>query len=134
MKIPLKIVWAPFFFIVLFFFTGCTGKIDRTGFLQPVTIKIPNDIKNDKQKVEFIKSSEKIINELSDRIENIARNYNELLNKKEEELTVVDKIKLTKISVELISAGKSLTYELNKINEHTEKKQEERINESDLKI
>ena len=34
----------------------------------------------------------------------------------------------------LISAGKLLTDELNKINEHMEKKQEEGINESDLKI
>jgi hypothetical protein len=113
---------------------GCTGKIDRTGFLKPVKIKIPNDIKNDKSKVEFIKASEKIINDLSDRFENIALHNKELLNKKEDELTVMDKIKLTKLSVELISVGESLNRELEKINSYMDKKQEDGINQPDLKV
>ncbi len=112
---------------------SCSGKIDRTGFMPPVKIRIPNDVKKDASTVSFIESSEKVINELSDRIENIARNGKDLLNKNEKDMSVMDKIKMTKLSVQFIAAGSSLANELEKIQQYVEKKQEDGVSETDMK-
>ena len=112
---------------------SCSGKIDRTGFMPPVKIRIPNDVKNDAAIVSFIRSSEKVINALSDRMENIAVNGKDLLGKKDKDMSVMDKIKMTKMSVQLLSVGASLTNELVKIQHYIEKKQKEGISETDLK-
>ena len=112
---------------------SCSGKIDRTGFMPPVKIRIPNDVKKDAATVSFIKSSEKVINELSDRVENIARNGKDLLKKNEEDMSVMDKIKMTKLSVQFIAAGSSLANELEKIQQYVEKKQEDGVSETDMK-
>lgn len=126
----------PFvFLIVLPLFQGCTSKpIDRTGFMSPVKITIPNDVKQDKTTVAFVKSSEKLINALSDRMEYIAMHGKDLLNKKEEDMSVMDKIQMTKLSVQFLSVSKDLAMEMDKIQKYVEKKQEEGVSASDMKV
>lgn len=121
------------FFLAIIMLQSCSGKIDRTGFMPPLKIKIPNDVKKDVSTVEFINSSEKVINELSDRVENIARNGKGLLNKKEEDMSMMEKIKMTKLSVQFLSAGKSLADALAKIQSYVEKKQKEGVSNADMK-
>ena len=113
---------------------SCSRPIDRTGFLPPVKITIPDDVKNDSATLVFIKSSEKVINNLSDRMEDIAVNGKNILSKKEDDLSVLDKIKLTKMSVQFISVGNSLANELEKVQKYVNRKQEEGITETDLKV
>ncbi len=113
---------------------SCTNShIDRTGFMPPLKIQVPNDVKKDTATMTFIRSSEKVINALSDRMENIAVNGKDLLGKKDKDMSVMDKIKMTKMSVQLLSVGASLTNELVKIQHYIEKKQKEGISETDLK-
>jgi hypothetical protein len=122
------------FLIVLPLFQGCTSKpIDRTGFMPPVKIQIPRDAKQNKTTADFVKSSEKLMNTLSDRIEYIAMNGKELLNKNEEDLTVMDKIQMTKLGIQLLSVNKDLVSEMDKIQKYVEKKQKEGVSASDMK-
>ncbi len=121
--------------IFLFILQSCgSGRIDRTGFMKPVKIDIPNDVKNDKETVSFVKSSEKLINALSDRMENVAINGKDLLAKKSEDMSVLEKIKMTKLSVQFLSIGKSLSDELVKIQHYIEKKHNEGVSENDMKV
>ena len=113
---------------------SCSGKIDRTGFMPPVKIQIPEDAKADKATVEFVKSSEILINALSDKIEDIATNGKELLAKKDQDMTLMDNLKMTKLSVQFLSAGKSLTDELTKVQQYIEQKQKEGVSEADMKV
>jgi len=112
---------------------SCSKHLDRTGFMPPVKIHIPNDAKKDSSTVAFVKSSEKVINELSDRVENIAMNGKDLFGKNEEDLSVMDKIRMTKLSVQFLAAGNSLVTELENIQRYIDKKQEEGVSETDLK-
>ena len=113
---------------------SCSKPIDRTGFMPPVKIRIPNDLKNDAATLAFIKSSEKVINDFSDQIENLAVNGKDILSKKEDDLSIMDKIKLTKMSIQFLAVGNSLANELEKIQKYIDKKQEEGISESDMKV
>lgn len=112
---------------------GCINHIDRTGFLPPVKIQIPDKVKKDTATVNFIRSSEKVINELSDKMEYVALNGKEILNKKDQDLTVMDKIKMTKLSVQFMSAGSSLVNEMEKIQHYIDQKQKKGISKMDLK-
>jgi len=120
------------FFMAMIFLQGCINHIDRTGFLPPVKIQIPNKIKKDTATVNFIRSYEKVINELSDKMEYVALNGKEILNKKDQDLTVMDKIKMTKLSVQFMSAGSSLVNEMEKIQRYIDQKQKKGISKMDL--
>jgi len=128
------VLWSILFLMLLPALQSCTGNhIDRTGFMPPVKIRIPNDVKKDAATVSFIKSSEKVINELSDRMENIAVNGKGLFGKNEQDMTMMDKIKMTKLSFQFLSAGTSLVNELDKIQHYVDTKEREGVSEADLK-
>jgi len=129
-----KLLVLPTLFLILaFLLQGCSGTIDRTGFMSPVKIQIPNGVKNDTATVSFVKSSEKLINALSDRVENIARNGKDLIGKQEEDMTMMEKIKMTKLSVQFFAAGGSLAKELVSVQNYIENKQKQGVNETDMK-
>jgi hypothetical protein len=123
-----------FIMLSLPFFQSCsTGTINRKGFLPPVKISIPNEVKNDTATVSFIHSSEKIINEFSDRMEDIASNNQDLLKKKQEDMSVMDKIKMARVSVQFLAVGGSMANELVKIQQYVDRKQKEGVSENDMK-
>ena len=126
-------VIAALLFIVLPFLQSCTGKIDRTGFMPPVKIKVPTEVKNDTAVMSFVNASQEVINEFSDKMENVATKGQDLLNKKEEDMTVMEKIRMTKLSIQFMSAGTSLVTELEKIQHYVDKKQKEGVSKTDMK-
>ena len=120
-------------FISPFLFHSCSGKIDRSNFLPPVKIEIPDDVKNDKETVDFIKSCENDINKLSDKVEYVINQEKDVVAKNENDLTFFEKIKLIKLKMELMSAGSSMADELEKIKKYIDKKQKEGVSNADLK-
>lgn len=121
-------------FIVLPFLHSCTRKIDRTGFMPPVKIQVPKEVESDTAVMSFVNASQKVINEYSDKMENVATKGKDLLNKKEEDMSLMEKIRMTKLSVQFMSAGTSLVKELEKIQRHIEKKQKEGVSKTDMKV
>ncbi len=120
------------FFLIFLFMQSCVNHIDRTGFLPPVKIEIPQVSKNDKNAVEFIKTSETIINTLSDKMEAIAREGFKIVNKEKDQRSVIDKVKMAKLSIDFFSDGNKLNDEMEKIQKYIENKQNNGINESEL--
>jgi len=75
-------------FIVVILITSCNNdkKERNPNFLAPISIEIPDDVKNDTELVEVIESSEKAINEFSDNIEQLAIDGKEILNKRKKNI------------------------------------------------
>jgi hypothetical protein len=83
---------------------ACSKENKRnSNFLPPLSIPITAEISEDEELVEVIKSSEKALNEFSDNIEKLAIEGKDVLNKKEEEQTLMDGLKVGKIMVQFVS-------------------------------
>ncbi len=120
--------------IFSFLLQNCTHQpVDRTGFLPPLKIRIPREARKDPATVAFVRSSEVVINTLSDKMEYIAANSQDILVKDDTDLTALDKIKLIKMNLELVSVSESLIDEMDKIQDYVEKKEKEGVSQSDLK-
>jgi hypothetical protein len=121
------------------FLISCGGndtksKKSNVDFLPPIAIEIPDNIKSDDELVEVVKSSEKAINEFSDNIERIAVDGKDVLNKKDEDLTLMDQMKIAKMAVEFISNSTQMAQALDQFNTYVEKKQSQGIiNDEQLK-
>ncbi len=99
---------------IILFLTGlvlvaCSSDKKRNAdFLPPISIQIPNEIKGETELVKVINSSEKAINELSDNIEQLIVDSKEVLDKKEEERSLMDNLKVGKLLVEFVSNSSEL--------------------------
>ncbi len=133
MKQVTTTLFAVLFITVLI--SSCTsGKKRDADFLPPMKIEIPDEIKGDKELVEIVESSEKAINEFSDNIERIAVDGKDVLNKKDEDLTLMDQMKIAKMAVEFISNSTQMAQALDQFNTYVEKKQSQGIiNDEQLK-
>ncbi len=88
------------------FIVGCTGggkRAHRSDFLQPLKIEIPNEIKQDAELVALVKESEAAINEFSDNMEYLIVDMKPFMDKKEEELSTFERLKLTKIVAQFVA-------------------------------
>ena len=121
--------------IITVLISSCTsGRKRDANFLPPVKIEIPNEIKNDKELVDIVKASEKAINEFSDNIERIAVDGKVILNKEDEDLTLMDQMKLAKMAVEFVSNSTQMASALDKFDTYVNSKQEQGIiNDAQLK-
>jgi hypothetical protein len=121
-------------FITLLISSCTSGKKRDADFLPPIKIEISSEIKGDKELVDIVKSSEKAINEFSDNIERLAVDGKGILNKKEEERTLMDNMKLARMAVEFISNSTQMTQTLDKFNTYVEKRESQGIiNDTQLK-
>ncbi|OYT14664.1 MAG: hypothetical protein B7C24_17155 [Bacteroidetes bacterium 4572_77] len=100
--------------------------------MPPVKIQVPQEVENDTAIMSFVNASQKVINEFSDKMENVATKGKDLINKKEEDMSLMEKIRMTKLSVQFMSAGTSLVKELEKIQRYIEKKQIEGVSKKDM--
>ena len=88
---------------------SCSSDKKRNAdFLPPISIQIPNEIRGETELVKVIISSEKAINELSDNLEQLIVDSKEVLDKKEEERSLMDNLKVGKIMVEFVSNSTEL--------------------------
>ncbi len=122
-------------FLVAIFITSCSsGRKRDADFLPPLKIEIPNEIKGDKELVDVVQASEKAINEFSDNIERIALDGKDILNKEDEDLTLMDKMKMAKMAVEFISNSTQMAAALEKFDTYAKSKEEQGIiNDTQLK-
>ncbi len=88
---------------------ACSSDKKRNAdFLPPISIQIPDEIKGETELVKVINSSEKAINELSDNLEQLIVDSKEVLDKKEEERSLMDNLKVGKLMVEFVSNSSEL--------------------------
>ena len=115
--------------------SSCTsGRKRNADFLPPVKIEIPNEIKGDKELVDIVELSEKAINEFSNNIEQIAVDGKDILNKKDEDLTLFDQMKIAKMAVEFISNSTEMANALDKFDTYVKSKESQGIiNDTQLK-
>ena len=114
--------------IITVLISSCTsGRKKNSDFLPPVRIEIPDEIKGDKELVDIVESSEEAINEFSDNIEQIAIDGKEILNKKDEDLTLFDQMKMAKMAVEFISNSTQMADALDKFDTYVKSKESQGI-------
>lgn len=89
--------------IAIIFLACSTGNKRNADFLPPLEISIADEIKDDTELVEVIKSSEKAINEFSDNIEQLAIEGKDVFSKKDEDQTLMDGLKSGKLMVQFVS-------------------------------
>ena len=116
-------------FIVVILITSCNNdkKERNPNFLAPISIEIPDDVKNDTELVEVIESSEKAINEFSDNIEQLAIDGKEILNKKEEEYSLTDGIKAGKLMLQFVSNSTQMTTAIEEFGTYVDNKKDQGI-------
>lgn len=90
------------YLLVAIIFGACSKQKD-TGFanVEPLKVEIPDEIKNNKELVDFIKSSEKSINDFAVSIENLYKEDPKLMQKDAEEMSMFEKLKLMKVAGEM---------------------------------
>lgn len=111
-----------------------SDKKRNVDFLPPISIQIPDEIKGDTELVKVINSSEKAIYELSDNLEQLIVDSKEVLDKKEEERSLMDNLKVGKIMVEFVSNSAELGKLIDEFDNY-KKEQEAKglINDTQLK-
>ena len=111
----------PKLFIALFFasaiLSSCSsGNKTNPDFLTPISIDIPDEIKEDRELVDLVKSSEKAINEFSDNIEQLALDSKDLFETKEEDQTLMDGLKVAQLMLQFASNSSQMAETLEKFN------------------
>lgn len=93
MKIKLTFVVL----LVVLLSHSCNNKPSSSDRLAPLKIDVPPELKDKKEIVEFIKDSEEAINLYSNTAEELAKDCKEFIGKKEEDLNMLDKVKMVAI-------------------------------------
>ena len=116
-------------------FLACSISNKRNSdFLPPLSIPIANEISGDAELVEVIKSSEKAMNEFSDNIERLVVEGKDVFNKKEEEQSLMDQLKLGKLMVEFVSNSTQMAKLIDEFDSYKRKREEQGlINDAQLK-
>lgn len=132
MKQLTKIV---FLLLVALLISSCNSKKEKRNpdFLKPLQIEIPKELSNNKDAIDFIKSSENAINEFSDNIEELVLDGKDVLFKDVDEMGAVDKIKLGKMAVQFVSNSTQLAGVLEDAQKYVEKAQANGLDENQIK-
>lgn len=80
--------------IVLVIAISCSGTKSNADLLPPLNIEVPADLKGNPEAVSFIKDSEQAINQYTQSAEELAAKLKPYINKKQEELGTIDKVKM----------------------------------------
>ena len=114
---------------------ACSSENKRNAnFLPPLSIPIATEISGDTELVEVIKSSEKALNEFSDNIEQLAIEGKDVLNKKDEDQTLMDGLKVGKLMVQFVSNSTQMAQLIEEFDTYQNgKKEQGMLNDSQLK-
>lgn len=132
------IIKSLFLFISIgFFLVSCGSGSDNDrdpDFLPLVKIQIPEEVRDDPELVDLIKSSEKSINEFSDNIERLAVDGKDILTKKEDDYTITDGLKAGKLMLQFVSNSTQMASTMENFSQYVEKKQKQgMLNEQQFK-
>ncbi len=117
-----KIILITFLGLLM---AGCRedGKRShRNDFLPPLKIEIPNEIKEDVELVALVKDSEVAINKFSDNMEYLILDMKPYLDKKDEQLSTFERLKLTKIVTKFVANSTKGALVLTKIATYSDKR------------
>ncbi len=78
-------------------FSSCGNSPSSSGKLPPLKIEVPAELKGNPEIVQFIKDSEEAINLYSNTAEDLAEDCKEFVGKNEEDLTMLDKVKMVSV-------------------------------------
>lgn len=106
---------------------SCTNK-SSSNTLPPLRIEIPEELKRNDEIVKFIKASEEAINLYSDTAEELAEDCKSFAGKKEEELNMLDKVKMVAALGKFTSNFAQFASKYNEMEDQT-KTLEEGLNE-----
>ena len=114
---------------------ACSNSNKRNvSFLPPLKISISDEIKRDEELVDVIKSSEKAMNELSDNMEQLIIEGKDIYTKKQEDLSLMEQLKVGKLMVEFVSNSTQMAATIEKFDTYVEtQKSQELINDTQLK-
>ncbi|WP_457618958.1 hypothetical protein [Lutibacter sp.] len=114
---------------------ACSNSNKRNvSFLPPLKISISDEIKRDEELVDVIKSSEKAMNELSDNMEQLIVEGKDIYTKKQEDLSLMEQLKVGKLMVEFVSNSTQMAATIEKFDTYVEtQKSQELINDTQLK-
>jgi hypothetical protein len=119
----MKIEKVIIFTLIYSLFFSCTKKEDRDqSFIPPLKINISNQIKENQDLYFQIISVENSINELSDNIENTAISGKLLINKKQEDLTILEGLETTKIMLSFYSNSNQIKNTIDEFDEFINEK------------
>lgn len=90
-----------FLVLITLLFACKNNSNSRLINAEPLKIEIPDEIKGDKELVSFIRESEKSINEFAVSIEKLYAEDPKLMQKKEEDMSMFEKLKLLKVAGEM---------------------------------
>ncbi|WP_111707215.1 hypothetical protein [Lutibacter citreus] len=121
--------------IISLVLNACSSENKRNAnFLPPLSIPIATEISGDTELVEVIKSSEKALNEFSDNIEQLAIEGKDVLNKKDEDQTLMDGLKVGKLMVQFVSNSTQMAKLIEEFDTYMNEKEEQGlINDTQLK-
>jgi hypothetical protein len=134
MNNKLKII-AVLLVLSVAMFACSGGKSKRNpNALPPLQITIADEVKDDAELTQLIKSSENAINEFSDNMEQLVIDGKDILMKPEDEQTVMDGLKTAKLMVQFISNSTQLAVTIEKFDTYVNGKKEQGIiNDAQLK-
>ena len=78
-------------------FSSCGNTPSSSGKLPPLKIEVPAELNGNPEIVQFIKDSEEAINLYSNTAEDLAEDCKEFVGKNEEDLTMLDKVKMVSV-------------------------------------
>jgi len=133
-----KIILVTFLASILL--SACGGKEktnkQNAAFLPAIEITIADEIKDDAELVDLVKSSEKSINEFSNNIEQLMLDGEDLLRKsqKEDEASMMDKLKAGKLMLTFASHSTEMITTMQKFDSYVQEKQTQgTVNDAQLK-
>ncbi|MEN8185784.1 MAG: hypothetical protein ABFR05_01510 [Bacteroidota bacterium] len=122
--------------LFIFIITVISCNVDKENrnpdLLEPLDIEIPQELADNTEAVEFIRSSENAINELSDNIEELVIGGKDILSRNAEDLEALDKMKLGKMTVQFVSNSTLMANELEKMQKYTESSRSKGLNEAQI--
>ncbi len=101
MKTLLRIV----FIASLVFSVACNNQKKSDEYsIPPLTVEIPDELKDQPEIVEFIRDSEKSINHFAESVERVYIENPQLIGKDADEMSMVEKLKVLKVAGEMAVA------------------------------
>lgn len=124
-----------FLLLIVLLISACNNNKEERNpnFLKPLQIEIPKELENNKDAVDFIKSSENAINEFSDNIEELALDGKDVLFKDVDDMDTMDKIKLGKMAVQFVSNSAQMANVLEKTEKYVENAKANGLDEKQIK-
>jgi len=126
---------AVLLFVTVTMFACSGGKSKRNAdSLPPIKIEIADEIKTDKELTKLIESSGNAINEFSDNMEQLIIEGKDIFSKPDDEQTLMDGLKASKLMVQFVSNSTQLAATIDKFDTYVNSKKEQGIiNDTQIK-